>query len=513
LVLRHGNFATVDGNIFIGDDDSDFYGGVRVVNTGHLITNNYFYKINGSKFRSPLAIMNGIPKSPINRYKQVTDVVIAYNTWVDCKSPIQVGVGQNIESSSVLPPSEIRSAPPIRSIVANNLIFNHAADDTPAINHDNMDGVKFHSNLIDNNGEEVLTLGTFQHQSIRMKQLNDWLFAPEEGQSDAFSEVYKGYGFDRIERDLFGSSRSNGNSVGAISQLTTAEGFEINKKKYGPSWYLTDAVLKEANVVNVSAKEGELANKIAQAEDGDVFLLTDKVYTINTSLEIGKDITIFSEKTEEKTQLVFVGGEDVPAFEMNPYGTIRLENVALMSKTNQMAFAPLKQDMSAAYNLFLDDCSIDGFNAVLKAYKGSFADTIKITNTNLQNCKGGLTLAAESKGDYNAEMVIIEGCEFVNVHSDVIHYFRGGYDESTIGGSPTILNSTFKNCGSQEKSGTLLKTRGVVNVFISGNTFQDNPVKLVALLWGEKNNRHEGNTVIKSGQIKVEEQLKLDLLY
>ena len=27
LVLRHSNYATVDGNIFIGGDDSDFYGG------------------------------------------------------------------------------------------------------------------------------------------------------------------------------------------------------------------------------------------------------------------------------------------------------------------------------------------------------------------------------------------------------------------------------------------------------------------------------------------------------
>ena len=141
LVLRHGSFATVDSNIFIGDDDSDFYGGIRLVSTGHFITNNYFYKINGSKFRSPLAVMNGINMSPINRYKQVTDVVVAYNTWVDCKSPIQIGVGQNVASAGVLPKYEIRSAPPIRSVIANNLIYNHHADATPFINHDNMDGI------------------------------------------------------------------------------------------------------------------------------------------------------------------------------------------------------------------------------------------------------------------------------------------------------------------------------------------------------------------------------------
>ena len=87
LVLRHGNYANVESNIFIGNDNSKFIGGIRIINTGHWVTNNYFYKIKGNEFRSALAIMNGIPKSPLNRYNQVTDVVIAYNSFIDCKSP------------------------------------------------------------------------------------------------------------------------------------------------------------------------------------------------------------------------------------------------------------------------------------------------------------------------------------------------------------------------------------------------------------------------------------------
>jgi poly(beta-D-mannuronate) lyase len=76
-----------------------------------------------------------------------------------------------------------------------------------------------------------------------------------------------------------------------------------------------------------------------------------------------------------------------------------------------------------------------------------------------------------------------------------------------------VIHSTFRNSGSQEKSGILFKTRGIVNVDISNNTFQNNPVKLITLLWGEKNNHHKENTIIKSGKIKVEQQLKLDILY
>src|SRR5690606_17396096 len=97
LVLRHGNYCTVEGNIFIGDGISPYYGGIRVINTGHLITNNYFYNLKGDEFRSPLAIMNGIPKSPLNRYNQVTDVVVAHNTWVNSPTPWHLSVGANAD--------------------------------------------------------------------------------------------------------------------------------------------------------------------------------------------------------------------------------------------------------------------------------------------------------------------------------------------------------------------------------------------------------------------------------
>ena len=117
LVLRHGNYCTIDGNFFIGDDNSEFMGGIRVINSGHWITNNYFYKIKGKEFRSALAVMNGVPKSPQNRYNQVTDAVIAYNTFVDCITPWQFSVGANMDKSAVLPLQEIRSARPERIIV------------------------------------------------------------------------------------------------------------------------------------------------------------------------------------------------------------------------------------------------------------------------------------------------------------------------------------------------------------------------------------------------------------
>jgi poly(beta-D-mannuronate) lyase len=50
-------------------------------------------------------------------------------------------------------------------------------------------------------------------------------------------------------------------------------------------------------------------------------------------------------------------------------------------------------------------------------------------------------------------------------------------------------------------------------VNIENNTFKNNRVKLVALLWGAKNNNHSNNTIQNSGKILVEENLKLKLMY
>lgn len=513
LVLRHANYGTVDGNIFIGGDESDFYGGIRIVNTGHWITNNYFYKITGAEFRSPLAIMNGIPKSALNRYNQVTDVVVAYNTWVDCKSPWQIGVGQNKKSADVLPASEIRSAPPIRTTIANNLIYNTQIDEAPVVNHDNIDGILFKNNIIDNNGSEYSEYGALRNEQIKMKQVNEWLFAPEDSQNEILNDVFEGYDFGRIQQDLSGTSRAEKSRVGAINQLAAAEKLGIDKKKYGPEWFSTDKVAIEPNILIASSVEGELANIIDQANTGDIIELSDKVYTIGTSLKINKEITIRS-SGKNKVQLVFTGEENTPAFEMNPKGIINLENLYIKGENNnQLAFAPLEENMSSAYNQFIDNCVIEDFAYVLKAFKGSFADSIRVSNTTIRNCENGIVLAADEKGDYNAEMVVIDQCEFYSVQSDVVNFYRGGYDESTIGGCLNISNSIFVDCGRKEKSGILIKTPGIINVHISGNTFRNNPVELVALLWGEKNNKHSGNNISNSGKIEVQQNIELKLLY
>lgn len=200
---------------------------------------------------------------------------------------------------------------------------------------------------------------------------------------------------------------------------------------------------------------------------------------------------------------------------MQPKGELQLVDVALEGTGTQYAFAPLKNNMSRMYNLSVTGSSITNFDCILKGYKYSFAEDLTFTNTTFSNANSGIELSEEieDKGEYNAENITITDCTFDGIRANVVDYYRGGYDESTVGGTLVVTNSTFTNCSAKEKSGILLNTYGIINVALNGNTFKNNRVKQVAQLWGAKNNSHQNNTLIRSGKIVAEENLKLKLLY
>ncbi len=507
LVTRHGNYCRIDGNYFIGDGNQNV-GGVRLINTGHWVVNNYFYNLKGKEFRSPLAIMNGIPKSPLNRYNQVTDVVVAHNTYINCVEPWHFGVGTNISQKDVLPLSEIRSARPIRTVVANNIIYNEKGDTDPIIAHDQIDGITFKSNLTNN--KKTSTKGV-EMTSLEISEVAENIYVPSN-----LSEVdiYNGFDFETIEKDLFGNVRKDKNSIGAVAGSLTKDPMILDKKKYGPSWFSNEEPESTPEIHAVTSA-ADFSTKIKAAKNGDIIELTAGNYELNNSLIINKKITIKSKDNNNRAKIIYSGAANTPAFEMHPFGDLDLQGVILMGQNTQYAFATLKENMSGLYNLNVWESEISNFNYVLKAYKESMADEILFAKSSLKDCANGIELSEEinDKGDYNVEFLQVSNCKIENIEKNVIDYYRGGYDESTIGGNLALNNNTFTNCGNKEENGILLNTRGIINVKITNNTFKNNRVKLVALLWGAKNNTHANNEIINSGKIVVQENIKLKLMY
>ena len=509
VVTRHGNYVTVDGNYFIGDGVNDQYGGIRIINTGHWVTNNLFYKIKGKNFRSPIAIMNGIPKSPLNRYNQVTDVVVAYNTFVDSDSPFQFGVGTNIAQAAVLPKSEIRSARPLRTEVVNNIIYNSVGDPNPIVEHDKADGVTFAGNIIDNNGVVIANSHGLISKELTLTDIGTNLSVPTTGFDDV--EVYNGFDFDVITKDLLGKSRDKSNSIGAILNSESINLDLLDKSKYGADWYSNEVEVKEATTHTVS-NSVELVSKLQEIESGDIIDLNDGTYQISKSLVINKAVTI---QSKGKVEILYTGAANTPAFELKPYGKLTLKNLKLKGNNTNYAFASLKKNMSNHFGLEVFDSEISNFNYALRVYKQSFSEEITFKNTSISNCENGIELSEETndRGDYNTEYLTIDNCQFTNVQQNVIDYYRGGYDESTIGGNLLVTNSKFTNCGAKEENKRLLNHNGIHNVNITKNIFKNNKVQFVSILWGAKNNIESENTLVNSGQIKTEENLVQTLMY
>lgn len=506
LVLRHGNYATIDGNVFIGNDASAFIGGIRVINTGHWIVNNYFYNLKGNEFRAPLAVMNGIPKSPLNRYNQVTDVVVAHNSFINTKTPWHFGVGANLGQAEVLPASEIRSARAERMIVANNLVYGNKELTKIIKNYDSITGVTFKNNIINVADKSEYQTDGLITKNISLSTTNGVFQVPQE--LDA--ELYNGFDFENIEDDLFKNQRATNKAIGAISGDINGEEL-LDVSNYGTSWFDTNPAKQPVTTINVTTTT-ELTKAIASSNDGDTIELSAGNYEINEGYAFAKAVTIQS-SSSEKPVLTFKNTSK--GFELQPRAKLRLKNIALKGTLDTDAFATLDKDMGQSYELWLDNVEVDGFKSVLETSKASFADTIMIKNSIIKNTQRGIQLNKEinDKGDYNAAFVFIEDTQFENVSSDVLDYYRGGYDESTIGGSLVVTGNTFTNCGASDASKILLQTRGIVHVTLANNTFKNNKVKYVAILWGEKGQQPVGNTISNSGEVKVVQNLKLKLVY
>lgn len=135
LTLRHGNNNVVEKNVFFGNQVPDT-GGVRVINKGQVVRNNYMHGLTGERFRGGLVVMNGIPNSPLNRYHQVDNALIENNSIIDTDH-VELAAGSDEE----------RTLPPINSVIRANLIFN--ADGSNNITeHDDISGIEFTGNSI-----------------------------------------------------------------------------------------------------------------------------------------------------------------------------------------------------------------------------------------------------------------------------------------------------------------------------------------------------------------------------
>lgn len=478
LVLRHGDNAVVAGNWFIGNG-KPFTGGVRIINEGHQVFNNFFYKLNGDDFRAPLVVMNGIPNSPANGYMGVKNVVIAHNTYVDCVLPWSFGVGAG---------SRDRTVTPQNTMIMNNLVYSPNEQELIRA-YDNIDGIKFDNNLM------VSKAGMLSGEGM----VTGELLKGEVWGIDFIASTAKARRLGFVRTDILGSQRTE-QVVGAFLPNSTPQFEMASAQNSGPEWYKPRQKAVEAKPAKVhTIKPGTdiLRKALSKVADGNVVELEPGVHVVTSKVVLSKSITFrpADKKAEKPVITMEVQRENASIFEIEGSPTVKFENIAI--RGDMKARYPVKyaivtsKEFATGYNLMIDNCEISDFNvnsgSVFNAYKGTIADTIRITNSDIRSCFRGLILSQEKDnvGKYSAECVYLENTSFSNITQYVVDYYRGGVDESTLGGHLYVNHCVFDLSAKEEKQ-YILRNNGIVNVTIKNSIFGRSQAKTPLRLTGPK---------------------------
>lgn len=462
LALRHGNNNQVSENLFIGNGKVST-SGLRIINAGHKVFDNYFFRLSGERFRAALAVMNGVPNSAINRYHRVKDVKIYNNTFIDCKF-VEFGVGSDNE----------RTATPLNTVFNNNTVY-QSQNITPISIIDDMSGMSFNENYYYSPNFEFEMKGFVKEKMFLKKDKS---------------------GFYQIK---------NGNSKKTDLVYNISSNDIIQKQNAGPDWLksFSTEITVNPKTVKITNTPGELEKAVSTANIGDTLILvSDGVYVISETLKVDKQINILaSSNLENRPQIIFNDDKSrniahillVNGAKLNIKG-ISFNGTTKAGNKTTCGIGTDTKGMINPYWLIVDDCEFFNFNEskynAFRAEKSSFADTIAFRNCLFHTFSGdaiSISAEKEDRGIYNAEYVKIENCVFFNVMGAALDLYRGGNDESTLGPYLEVNHCLFENVNNKEL-GSVLRLIGVQNVIVSNSIFANSgqggrSVKLEETRW------------------------------
>ena len=472
VVLRHGNNNTVEGNLFYGND-KEGTGGIRVINEGNWIVNNFMSHCKGQGFRSPLAIMAGVFNSPANRYLPVRDAVIANNTFLNC-TPFSISEGKDAE----------RSVDPKNVLLLNNLFYAN----TPGplcYTVSTIDSVFAAGNVfsasLTNPGVQGFTAGAIGMQKWDSK---GFPVIGASGANNATKKLLDSLNAIASTRGV----RAFSNTIGA-NDLNYFKALFANAAKLGNSWEskkvsaAISATTNPANTSNANAQKtttvstvSELATAISAGANTKI-VLKPGTYTFSESIVIKNNVTISSNGAAVNFA---TSSAIINLFTLQQNAQLTLQNSSINAAgLTAQHFIAVTSDGSGIHNsISITASKIQGFTgaAIVMAPKSSYLDKITIQNSVFENNKAALLSLKDeddNKGYYNAERIVVAYNSFTNHTGQLATIYRGGNDESTMGPIFTFSNNKMLNCTA---NGALIELFGVQqsnvnnNVFTSSNT-------------------------------------------
>jgi len=462
LTMRHGNNTLIENNVFFGNG-ADHTGGIRVINGGQVIRNNYMEGLKGTRFGGAFVIMNGVPNSPINRYHQVKDAVIENNSIINSDN-IQLGAGSDEE----------RSAVPIDSRFENNFITNADGRDVFTV-YDDMSGINFANNILGSTQAPDFTDG-FTFQKTDVVRADNGLIYP-------VADIDAG-----VSKDI------------KVTQ----------KEDTGVSWYpKTDPIIpfSSGTTHNINNDAGALFAAIAEAGAGDVITLAPGDHTVKKFLKLDKPLTIKGgagvNLTYERSALFQIeNGGSLQLIDLNISGKDAPDNAG-NSVVRTSPYSMLENYRLEIINSNFIEMDINHSFNIVSAAKGTFADNIMIKDSNFSDVTGAILRLDKEDDDYgiyNAEYLTITDSTFENVQGALVDFYRGGTDESTFGPHFTLENSSLTNVGhgKRNKSKASIHLHGVQVTNMSNNKFVDSKPFLINHTVGEPKTRILNNEFVNT---------------
>lgn len=228
IVVRHGDYCTVENNIILGRGRSDT-GGIRINGEGHVIRNNYIEGVQGTGLRAALTLRaaGSVTGDDTNGgYEQVRFAEIEHNTIINSRVPFNLVELGGKDNSQV----------PTSSVIANNLVYSTLG--TLVTFSRTPQDMTYSGNVLFGSTAGISDPGFIVEDPL-VERRADWLYQGGVGGAAAGTADagYTGGGVD-----LDGEARPlNGADVGAhlidaLGEVTAA----MDPFSAGPTWFTAD---------------------------------------------------------------------------------------------------------------------------------------------------------------------------------------------------------------------------------------------------------------------------------
>ncbi|MHC1689361.1 MAG: chondroitinase-B domain-containing protein [Bacteroidales bacterium] len=425
LALRHGDRNIANNNFFDGNGVKNT-GGIRIVNAGHKVFDNVFYRLKGGRFFAALAVMNAVPNSLPNRYCLVENVDIKGNSFVNCNH-IEFGVGNDEERT--LEPSDVRF---------------------------------FNNNIINNE-----------------------ISYPFEEKASVKGFIFK----DNFVKMAAGSKLPSGfiyNTGPDMAKLLSNEA--AKREQCGQSWTLSPSsqVSKSNSIIKIKAGQDNILKALSRAKPGDTIELGETGdYPVSSDIFIDFPVTIkAADNLNARPVVRYNGSKQGNIVTIRDGGELIVKGLAFYGMGEPGKSVPgsgisTQAGMIKPYYLEVDNCEFfdypEGSTIPVRGLKNTFSEKIIIKNSLFRAISADAINFAGEKDDtgkYNVEELIIENCSFNRILGLGINVYRGGSDESTAGPEVNISNCTFEDVCNKER-GSVVKLIGAQVLNISGCNFSN----------------------------------------